>query len=106
MQVIRESAEHHFLTTLEKLKKNPKGWVALHFALSKQCDHEDLITDAVDIQNKIRNFREQAEAFLNQCVDHASVLEKGFLYLFPDNDIVLLAYAGDEKDNNKTGLCS
>ena len=98
MKVICDSAEHHFLTTLEKLKKNPKGWIALHFSLSKHYDPSNLLMEGEEIHDEISSLREQTEAFFEQYAGHAKVVKKGFIYLFADNDVVMLGYIGDEQD--------
>ena len=98
MDIIHESAEHHFLTKLEALKKDPADWIVLHFALSKQCPHDAIVENRHEIQNKITQSRERAEAFLNQFYDLASSIEEGFLYLFSDHDVVFLGYAKNEAD--------
>ena len=88
--IITESAEHHFLTTLENIKANPQGWMALHFAFSKKTSHSDLIKSLKTIRGKTGEARKKSENFLQQLAQKLPSSRQGFVYLFCDNDIVVL----------------
>lgn len=97
MKLIRESAEHHFLTTLEKLKADPKGWLILHFALSKALKHAALIKDPKNIQNVISKARAKSGAFIEELMKKTGEIESGFVYLFSDNDVIVVVRAANEE---------
>ncbi len=91
MKVIRESAEHHFLTTLEQLKTGKtKGWTALYFALSKNLPHSMIIEDQVAIEQHLSAAKQQGESFVQHLHDSCKGLQRGYIYLFSDNDVVAL----------------
>ena len=98
MKLIRDSAEHHFVTTLEKLKDNPRGWIVLYFALSRMLDHEELVSVIGEIQVKIGKARTTASHFAEELSAKAQEIPKGFVYLFADNDVLLLAQPENETE--------
>lgn len=98
MKTIRDSAEHHFVTMLEKLKDNPKGWVVLYFALSRMLDHSELVSKIEEIQVKINKVRTTSTHFADQLHAAAEKIENGFVYLFADNDVLLLAHPNNESE--------
>lgn len=98
MEAVRESAEYHFLTTLDKIKKKPKGWMALHFALSRLLVHGTLVEQPEDIQDNLAKVRIKSEAFMDELLRQASDLSLGIAYLFSDNDVVLLAKMENDED--------
>ena len=91
MKLIKDSAEHHFVTTLEKLKDNPKGWVVLYFALSRMLDHNELVSVLDEIQVKVAKARTTSSHFADELNGKAQNIGKGFVYLFSDNDVLMLA---------------
>lgn len=91
MKIIRESSEYHYLTTLEHLRGNPLGWVVLHFSLSPDLDHQDIINRPSDIHEIIARSHEKAELFLAELEARAARVDEGYIYLFSDNDVVMLA---------------
>jgi len=98
MEAIRESAEHHFLTTLGALKTTSKGWVVAYFGLSKALAHESFVKTPSDIQGLLSKARIKSDAFLQDLVRKASDLKKGTSYLFLDNDVIMLACPESEAD--------
>lgn len=98
IESVRESAEYHFLTTLEKIKKAPKGWRALHFGLSQTLDHSTLVSTPSDIEQNIAKARIKSEAFMDELLRQASDLKTSIAYLFPDNDAILLAKIDSESE--------
>ncbi|NCC20952.1 MAG: response regulator [Alphaproteobacteria bacterium] len=95
MKVIQESSEHHFLTCLESLKADPSGWVTMHFSFSRRLDHDSIIEDPERISEKLAKMRTASEAFLADLLRCARSYEDGLLYLFADNDVLLLAKAAN-----------
>src|SRR5688572_9647146 len=98
MKLIRDSAEHHFVTTLEKLKDNPKGWVVLYFALSRMLDHNELVSVISEIQVKIAKVRTAASHFAEELNTKSQDIQKGFVYLFSDNDVLALVHPDNDQD--------
>jgi CheY-like chemotaxis protein len=103
MQVVRISAEHHFLTTLEKLKAKPKDWLAQYFAFSKYINHQDLIADPAKIPNYLADVAEKSEVFLQMVSAQMKDFPEVVLYIFPDQDIVALVRfeSDDQKEQMK-----
>ncbi len=92
MKAVQESAEHHFLSMLEKCRKDPECWFAMHFALSRKLDHENLVSDLKLIPRKLEDARKTSGAFFDELKEKAAV-DDGVIYQFTDNDIVLLCQA-------------
>jgi CheY-like chemotaxis protein len=89
MIIVRESAEHHFMTTLQALKDSPKGWTICYFGLSRALSHTDLMEDRSAIGEKLRLAKLNAQNFFDDIV-HRGKFSEGVAYLFPDNDIAIL----------------
>ncbi len=96
MKQVLESPEHHFLTTLERLKQNPQGWISMHFELSRKLDHDMVITSLPDIPRKLNDAKAAGKTFINELQALGSGHQDGFLYQFADNDILFLARADNE----------
>ncbi len=90
MKFINDSAEHHFLTMLDKLKEAPQGWTVYYFALSKFTNHRGLISDPTQMESAIAAQKEKSSAFALDLLKKTQQFENGFIYLFTDNDIVML----------------
>lgn len=101
MLVVRESAEHHFMTTLQALKDAPKGWVACHFSLSRLLSHTELMEDADLIGQKLKAAKQEAQKFFEEVVKRANGFSEAIAYIFPDNDVILLSRPNtfDEKES-------
>jgi CheY-like chemotaxis protein len=104
MLIVRESAEHHFMTTLQALKVNPQGWLAVHFGLSRTLSHSALMQDPGSIGLKLKAAKLEAEAFFEDLISRAGKFSEAIAYLFPDNDVVLLVRPNtfDEKEGLQT----
>lgn len=100
MKAVTDSAEHHFLTTLEKLKGAPQGWTVFYFGLSKFTAHTDLIGKPSLIENKILTARQKSEIFLHDLAAKAESVKEGYLYLFPDNDVIMLVHAANDQEQD------
>lgn len=101
IEAVRESAEYHFLTTLEKIKPDPKGWMGLRFALSKWLDHTKLVAAPAEIEQNMTKVRIKSEAFMDELLRQAPDIKGSVAYLFPDNDVVLLACVKSDEDKQK-----
>lgn len=103
MEVVQKSAEHHFLTNIQRLKNAPNGWAILYFSLSKRMGHGEILTNASAINKYLSQKRGEAEREFEALRSEAGHIPKAALYLFDDNDIALVApYKSDEsKDNLK-----
>ena len=97
MKLITESPEHHFLTTLDKLRADAGGWVGMHFMLSQRLDHGDVIGKPDHIKGKVFKLRKEAEAIVKEIQQNGAAFTGALLYLFADCDIVLLVRPEDEK---------
>ena len=98
MEFICDSGEHHFLTMLHKLQYKPKNWMILHFSLSKTIDHSQIIKKPKEIHEKIKKHQNFSQKITENLMKDVKNLEKGYLYIFSDYDVVLLAHAKDEKN--------
>lgn len=98
MEAVSKSAEHHFLTTLHKLKLAPAGWAGLHFALSRNINHDQIMEHPAAINKTLGTARKQAEEIFTKIQDSADQARKSTLYLFDDNDIILLAPVKNNDD--------
>ncbi len=105
MEVVQKSAEHHFLTNLQKLKNAPHGWAILYFSLSKYIDHDEILANSGAINKYLAQKRQDAEVHFVALKDEAGHVPKGTMYLFEDNDIALVApYNSDESKANLKAL--
>lgn len=93
MKIIQESAEHHFLTLLEKLRQEPGGWIGLHFALSRRLEHADAIALPAHIKSKLHKLRQESQTFAENLAARAAAFDRPgtALYRFADGDVILLA---------------
>lgn len=91
MKIIKESPEHHFLTTLEKLKQDAGGWVGIHFSLSRKTEHSATLENPEHIKGKLFKSAKEAETLAGQIAEQASSIASARIYLFTDNDVVFMA---------------
>ena len=96
MDIITESAEHHFLTTLEKIKKDPSGWYGLRLCFSRQLKHADMISVPAHIRGKLHQLSKQSDESFEIIKERAKILGKPVIYRFHDFDILILARVTDE----------
>ncbi len=100
MQIIRQSAEHHFLTTLERLKENGQGWLTQYYAFSKFVKHADIVAKPQKIPQYLDQITARAETFLVKLEADLAGIEQGYIYLFSDCDIVVLVHADTTEAKN------
>lgn len=103
MEAVQKSAEHHFLTNIQRLKSAPHGWAILYFSLSKRLTHSEILTNSSAINKYLSQRRKDAEREFEALKEEAGHIPKAVLYLFDDNDIAIVApYKSEEsKDNLK-----
>lgn len=100
MQVVQDSAEHHFLTLLEKIKLNPAGWVGIHAALGGKIDHNHLIADLSYLSEKLAQIREESSAVLMDLTKDKKSFAQAIVYQFSDSDILLLFHPDDKESHD------
>jgi len=98
MEAIRKSAEHHFLTILQKLKRAPQGWALLYFGFSKTHTHKDLIQHPYSMNKTLAVSREASEKFFAEIFANTQAVAKGYLYFFEDNDVLVLCPFRNDED--------
>lgn len=101
MEIITKSAEHHFLTTIQKLKAAPDHWAGLHFSLSKKLGHDEILKQPSAINKTLKVAKSDAELTFEKIKDNADCARKGILYFFDDNDIILLVPCKGEEQTAK-----
>jgi CheY-like chemotaxis protein len=98
MKAIIESAEHHFLTTLEQLKDKSSGWSVFYFGLSKFLNHKDMVGNPSVIEKNIAAEREKSLAIMNDLIARSTNVRDGYVYIFSDNDVLMLVHARNEQE--------
>lgn len=100
MKIIKDSAEHHFLTVLDKLKAEAAGWTGMHFAFSTKLEHADVIAAPAHIPGKLHKLRRESESFVEDLSRAAAPFEKAgaLIYAFADGDVIFLAAPKDETE--------
>lgn len=102
MKVIEESAEHHFLTFLEKVRRDNSGWMALRVALSRRMKHDDIIEKPEYIKGKLHRLSQDSQEAVTILKEHLSSIEGVMLYRFSDSDVIALIRPTNEA--HKTAL--
>lgn len=100
MKTICTSAEHHLLTTLESLKTSTNDWMVIHFPLSKMYNHGHFIKDLENIPDLIKSAQMRSSELVNTLYSKTKTIESGYIYLFANCDVLLLANASDPKNRN------
>jgi len=95
VELIKDSAEHYFLTCLDELKDNSNRWFGLFFSMSKTLSHQDLVSDLPMIFDKIETARAKRDVFAEEL---QAALQDGFdgsICVFTDMDIFVIAHVKD-----------
>lgn len=102
MKIIQDSAEHHFLTMLDRLKGESAGWIGMHFALADRLEHADIISLPVHIPGKLHKLQRESEALAQDLGNGAAAFERSsaMVYVFADGDIILLAAPKNETERD------
>lgn len=90
MKIVEESAEHHLLTLLEKVRKDNTGWMAVRVALSRKINHDDLISRPEHIKGKLHKIMQKAQGVVKELQDMLKELEGSTVYRFSDFDVIAL----------------
>jgi two-component system chemotaxis response regulator CheY len=101
MKIIADSAEHNFLTFLERLKSGPGGWIACTFPFSRALNHEELMGRRAFIKSELSRLEKESHGFVESFAESAGGLPNGHLYRFSDNDVIVLCCPhneGEQKD--------
>lgn len=91
MESVRDSAEHHFIEKIEGLKTDSSGWMAFRFGLSALCGGVDFLSG--EGQDALQAARRDALSFFDSACDRMREVAEATLWLFADNDILLIARA-------------
>lgn len=100
MKIVQDSTEHHFLTFIEKLRTEPGGWTALHFALSRRLAHGDIVAVPAHIPGKLHKARKDSIDFANTLAGDAAAFARAgaVIYVFADGDVMLLAAPSNDAE--------
>jgi len=101
MKTIQDSPEHHFLTFIDKIKRDSGGWVGIRIALSRKIDHEDMISRPEHIEGKLHKLRKESEAVLTEMNAGLASYSNATAYVFTDCDIVLLLRVQNNTEHDK-----
>lgn len=96
MQIVQDSAEHHFLTQLERMKTAPGPWVGIHCAFSRKIAHETLVADPTSLPAQLSTLHEDSGRMLVSLSQHAGSFKDAVLYQFADSDLLLVARTADD----------
>lgn len=96
MEVIQDSATHHFLMMLDKIKASPTGWVGIHCALARKIEHDALMDDLGSLAGEMKIVRAESDQMLEVLKDRAESFEGSVLYQFTDSDLLLIVHPQNE----------
>lgn len=100
MKIVQDSAEHHFLTFLDKLRAEAAGWTGMRFAFSERLEHADIISMPAHIPGKLHKLKRESEAFVTELAARAAPFERAgaIIYRFADSDVILLAAPASDSE--------
>ncbi len=98
MKLIQESPEHHFLTFLEDIKKDPGGWLGYRVAFSEQINHADMISKPDHIKGRLHKLRKESEDLTQELAAKLKDDTTAMIYHFSDSDIILLVRPGKDSE--------
>lgn len=101
MEIITESAEHHFLTTLEECKSRKREWIYIHYAFGYQLQYERLINKIDQVEEIIEQAHAKSLSFLHEMEKGLNEFETGYAYHFSDSDLIFLIHAPEDHDKNE-----
>ena len=96
MELIQRSAEHYFLTTLEKRKTDASHWYGLYFSLSKALKHHDLVSDLSKLSQKIQTAKAKSDVLAEEVYNALKDQFEGSVCVFADTDIFVFVKAEDK----------
>lgn len=100
MKVIQESPEHHFLTFLEKVKKETSGWLGCHIAYANKLQHSDIIVKPEHIRGKLHRVREDSGDLIKELTAALKTINSALLYQFSDSNIMILARPANDGERD------
>lgn len=100
MKLVRESAEHYFLTQIENLKGKPEDYFGLYFSLSKNLDHDDLVSDLRALTSKIQTAKTRADAFVDELYASLDGKFDGSVCAFSDLDVFVIVQVKSEEERS------
>lgn len=103
IELVRSSAEHHFLTTLDTLKAHPEGWICLYFSLSKMLAHEEIVADIRHIGDKLAAARKKSDDFVAELQSLCGAEMNGSICQFADLDVLAMIHVDGQSDKAKVG---
>lgn len=98
MDIIKSSAAHHYLTTMETLKGRANGWMVLYFDLAQSLHHGTLIKSPAQIPARLEEARKTGLDLVAHLQRDTQAMKEGFIYLFDDNDVLLLTRAQTKEE--------
>ncbi|WP_435640836.1 response regulator [Micavibrio aeruginosavorus] len=101
MEIIRESAEHHFLTFVEVMRTDPKGWVGMILGLSRKYNHDAMINDLMTIPAKQAALAAEGDQWVAYFSEKIGILDKPTLYRFADGDVLLVTRILTEQQQDR-----
>lgn len=101
MEIIRESAEHHFLTFVEVMRTDPKGWVGMILGLSRKYNHDAMISDLMTISAKQAALAAEGDQWVDYFAEKTGILDKPTLYRFADGDVLLVTRIVTEQQQDR-----
>ena len=96
MELIQQSAEHYFLTTLEKRKTDASHWYGLYFSMSKALKHHDLVSDLSTLSDKIQKAKAKSDVLAEELHNALKDQFEGSVCVFADTDVFVFAKAEDK----------
>lgn len=104
VELITNSAEHHFLTKLEDLKSRPNGWLGMKFSLSKIIDHTDMASSLENIPSKLQAAQRKKDSFLAQLQSDLGEGFSGYIYSFSDFDVLALIKVDQDGQKSRANV--
>jgi CheY-like chemotaxis protein len=93
MQVVTESAEHHFLALVEKIAPDPSGWAGLYVGLSNRLVHEELLRRPDKIRERLAELRAESASI---AAEVGAAFPAATVFSFSDGDIVAMLIPGHD----------
>lgn len=91
MDIIRDSAEHHFMMMLDDLRATAQQWRVLHFPLSKSMKHKDIVANLSKIPSVLKLLGQKNKEFITALAGAGDILSECHIYEFCDQDVIVLA---------------
>jgi len=110
VKIIKKSAEHHFLTSVESIKNAAANWGVLILEGVPGLNHANLVKDLPSLGNKLSKAQQKSSAYLKELEEMCAEMKGTVLYQFSNYDLGGLFYLKTEDDrrrfDNIYKLCS